>query len=135
MLGVGKTTLFLRINIDVFQKCCERHSRSSEGPKSSFNISAFSKTFYFVLFCYFLAHTGLLFFLVFKHNLCSLRGTFSLNKNIRDFSLNSGGFQKPLFDRFVACNLSVYLLSLTLANPCSVLRQRQINSSLRSNLT
>jgi len=43
---------------------------------------------------------------------------FSFNKNIRDFSLNSGGFRKPLFDRFVACNLFFYPLSLALANPC-----------------
>jgi len=61
---------------------------------------------------------GLLFLLIFKHNLCNSRGTFCLNKNIRDFSLNSGGFQKPLFDRFVVCNLSVYLLGLALANAC-----------------
>ena len=59
---------------------------------------------------------GLLFLLVFKHNLCSLRDTFSFNKNIRDFSLNSDGFRKPLFDRFVACNISVHLLGLALAN-------------------
>jgi len=58
------------------------------------------------------------FFLVFKQNLCSLRDTFSFNKNIRDFSLNSSGFWKSLFDRFVACNLSVYLLGLVLGKPC-----------------
>jgi hypothetical protein len=92
------------------------HSRSSEGPP--FNISAYSRIFYFISVCYFLAHTGLLFLLVFKQNLCSLRSTFSFNKNIRDFSLNFGGLWKLLFDRFVVCNLSVYLLGLALANPC-----------------
>jgi len=92
------------------------HSRSSEDSEPPFNFSTNSRVFYFISF-FFPAHTSLSFLLVFKQNLCSLRDTFSFNKNIRDFSLISGEFWKPLFDRFVACNLSVYLLSLAFANP------------------
>ena len=71
---------------------------------------------------------GLLLLLVFKQNLCSLRAIFLFNKIIRDFSLDSGVFQKLLFDKFVACNLSVYLLGLALANPC--LRHPTISQSV-----
>jgi len=41
--------------------------------------------------------TDLLFISLYKQNLCSLRGRHLFINNIRDFSLNFGGFRKPLF--------------------------------------
>jgi len=73
----------------------------------------FSVLFQFVIF----GPLGFVISLVFKLNFHSLRGSFSFNKIIENFH-NFGGFRKPLFDRFVACNVSVYLLGLKLVNPC-----------------
>jgi hypothetical protein len=42
------------------------HSRSCEGPKPYFNILALLLFFCFILVCYFSAHMGLLFPLIFK---------------------------------------------------------------------
>jgi len=93
------------------------HSRSSEGPKPPFNILAYSRIFYFISVCYFSAHMGLLFLLVFKQNLSSLRGIFWFNKNIETFFSVLMDSKNPYLIGFA---LAAYLLILCLAfvNPC-----------------
>jgi len=55
--------------------------------------------------------------LAFKLNFRSLRGRFAFNKNIENF-YQFWWIPETPFDRFVICNLSVYLLGVVFANPC-----------------